>query len=314
MEQTSNEIRVGHSGPLINDILASIGEESRPCTWHFSQNEEFFVKLEGDFVVPHLPIHHDVRLPAPEPGYLAAVKGVIDRIAQLAPQVLKDLQWFFDPTEILRPCFFKVYRIEDYRYLYLLRIDLMMKTTDSTVIERGTNDTTPLYSSRKLFLEDTIIPLDEVVRNEGSVKAFRIRQTISQTWIGEFGRGYFQQGIWMDADLTRFFSRLFLPAAKKTYPFYPYLCKYKTVCQSVVDISSEGRKKHLPYLHRALQFLLPVMDSIQAAMRNSGFSEEMDFYRELKAKVPVSWFDAWKNIRVEAYLNEADMKEFRIED
>jgi hypothetical protein len=313
VEQTANEIRVGHASPLINDILAAIGEESRPFTRHFSQNEEFFLKLEGEYVVPHLPIHHDVRLPLPEQTYMTAVKGVIERVVQLAPQVLKDLKWFFDPTEILRPCFYKIYRIEEFQYLYLLRLDLMMKPSDSTVVERGTNDTTPHYTSRKLFLENTIIPLDDVVRNDESVKGFRIRQTISQTWIGEYGRGYFQQGIWMDADLTRFFSRLFLPPAKKTYPFFPYLCKYKTICQSVIDLSPEGRKAHMPYLHRALQFLLPVMESIQASMRDASFSEDMNLYKELKSKIPASWFDAWKDLRIEAYLNEADMKEFLIE-
>ncbi len=44
----------------------------------------------------------------------------------------------------------------------------------------------------------------------------------------------------MDADLTKFFSKLFLPAGKKTYPYYPYLCKYKTVCQSPDRPRSRG--------------------------------------------------------------------------
>ena len=34
---------------------------------------------------------------------------------------------------------------------------------------------------------------------------------------------------------------------------------------------------------------------------------------ELKGKVPESWFEAWKGVKVEAYLNDADMREFRIE-
>jgi hypothetical protein len=39
----------------------------------------------------------------------------------------------------------------------------------------------------------------------------------------------------------------------------------------------------------------------------------MNLYKELKSKIPASWFDAWKDLRIEAYLNEADMKEFLIE-
>jgi hypothetical protein len=46
----------------------------------------------------------------------------------------------------------------------------------------------------------------------------------------------------------------------------------------------------------------------------AGFSEQMDFFRELKEKVPSAWYEPWKSIRVEAYLNESEKKEFRVED
>ena len=89
-----------------------------------------------------MPIHHDVRLHQPGAEYLAALKQVVEQVAGLAPQVLKDLSYFFDPAEILRPCFYHVYRVEESWYLYLLRIDLMMRAAESAIIERGTNDTT----------------------------------------------------------------------------------------------------------------------------------------------------------------------------
>ena len=221
MEQISSEIRVGYSDRETNALLESRAEGERPFSRHFNQGEDFFLLLEGSYAVPHLPIHHDVRLPQPDPAYMAALRGVLDQVLELAPQVLKGLQYFFDPAEILRPCFYHLYRVEESLYLYLLRIDLTMRATEGTVIERGTNDTTPQYSSRRLFLETTIIPLDEVVRDDGIVKGFRIRQTISQTWIGEYGRGYFQQGIWMDMDLTKFFSRLFLPSGQEDLSLFP---------------------------------------------------------------------------------------------
>jgi hypothetical protein len=314
VEQISSEIRVGYSDRDTNALLESRAEGERPFSRHFNQGEDFFLLLEGPYSVPHLPIHHDVRLLQPDPAYLAALRGVLDQVLELAPQVLKGLQYFFDPAEILRPCFYHLYRVEESLYLYLLRVDLTMRATESTVIERGTNDMTPHYSSRRLFLETTIIPLEEVVRDDGKVKGFRIRQTISQTWIGEYGRGYFQQGIWMDMDLTKFFSKLFLPSDKKTYPYYPYLCKYKTVCRSVIDLSTAGRSSSIPALHRALAFLLPDMDRIQAEMKNASFSEDMSSFQELKARVPASWYEPWAKLKVQAYLNDQDMKEFRIED
>ena len=314
MEQISNEIRASYADRVISELLEGIGEEQQPSSRHFSQSEDFFLKLEGEYIVPPFPIHHDVRLAEPKPAYLSALRSAVEQIARLAPQVLHGLAYFFDPAEILRPCFFRIYRVEDCLYLYLLRIDLIMRATESTVIERGTNDMTPRYRSRKLFLETTVVPLEGVVSLDGKVKAFRIKQTISQTWIGEFGRGYFQQGIWMDVDLTKFFSRLFIPAGMRTYPYFPYLCKYKTLCQSVIDLSPAHRTAAIPALHRCLQFLLPVMDRIQKEMKNASFSEEMGIFRELKSKVPAAWYETWKNLRVRAYLNESDMREFRLDD
>jgi len=117
----------------------------------------------------------------------------------------------------------------------------------------------------------------------------------------------------MDADLTKFFSRLFLPAEKKTYPYYPFLCRYKTVCQSIIGLDPDGRAAAVPLLHRSLEFLLPEMGRIQAEMKNSAFSEKMEIYRELKDRIPQSWYEAWQGIQVDVYLNDSDMREFRVE-
>jgi len=314
VEQISNEIRIKYSDAAINAVLEAIGEETRNVSRHFNQSEDFFLLLEDEYSVPHIPIHHDVRLAVPSEEYLSTLKGITRQIAGLAPQVLKDLIYFFDPAEILKPCFFQIYRVEESCYLYLLRMDLMMRASEATVREKGTNDVTPWYTSRRLFLEDTVVPLREVVRDNGSAKAFRIRETISETWIGEQGRGYVVQGIWMDADLTKFFTKLFLPPNKKTYPYYPYLCKYRTVCQCIVTLSPEGRNKAIPLLHRAIDFLLPDLDEIQTEMKDKSFSEALPCFRDLKTKVPAEWYEPWASLRVEAYLNQADMREFKVED
>ena len=294
-------------------LLARVGEESRSFSRHFNQSEDFFILLEDDYTVPHISIHHDVRLPKPSAAYASSLLDVTGQLARLAPQVFKDLTYFFNPAETLRPSFYHLYTVENRLYLYLLRVDLMMHASESTVIERGTSDTTPRYRSRKLFLEAAVVPLTEVKRDNGGVGSFRVMQTISQTWIGERGRGYFREGIWMDADLTRFFSRLFLPSDRTTYPYYPYPCKYQTLCMFPVRLSPRDRADSAPALHRSLEFLLPVMGRVEKELR-AGFSEEMGFFRELKEKVPPEWLEQWKGIRVEAYLNESEKKEFRIED
>ncbi len=314
MEQTSNAIKVGASDRDLNALLEGIREGERPFTRHFSQGEDFFLLLEREFEVPQFPIHHDVRDPKPPARYMEKLRSVVDQVAGLAPQVLRELIYYFDPAEILRPSFYRLFRVEECVYLFLARVDLTMRPATSTVIDRGTNDVTPRYRTRRLFVENCVVPLTAVTKEDGRVTSFQVRQTISQTWIGEQGRGYFVQGIWMDADLTKFFSRLFLPQGKRTYPYYPYLCKYKTICHSVLSLAPEGRKTTIPWLHRVIQFLLPAMDRIQTVMRTATFSEDMGYFRELKARVPEQWYEPWKRVRVEAYFNEQETKEYRIED
>jgi hypothetical protein len=309
----SNEIRLSYSDPEMDALLAGVGDESRPFSRHFNQSEDFFLLLEDEYAVPHLSIHHDVRLPRPSPAYIAGLLKVTEELAHLAPQVFKGLTYFFNPVETLRPSFYQLYTVENRSYLFLLRVDLMMHDSESTVVERGTSDTTPHYRSRRLFLEAALVPLAGVARGGEGAGSFRVLQTISETWIGERGRGYFREGIWMDADLTKFFSRLFLPPDRKIYPYYPYPCKYQTLCLFPVRMSPRERQAFVPSLHRSLEFLLPVMTRVEREMR-AGFSEKMDFFLELKQKIPPDWFDPWKSIRVEAYLNESEKKEFRIED
>ncbi len=82
-----------------------------------------------------------------------------------------------------------------------------------------------------------------------------VEQMISDTWIGETGRGYFIQGIWMDADLNKFFTKLVIPQGKRIYPYYPFTSKYRTICHNPIGISSAQRREAIPRLHRFIDFL-----------------------------------------------------------
>jgi hypothetical protein len=316
VEQISNEIRVGYADPGVNETLAAIGSGTRPLSRHFNQFGDFFLLLEAEFTVPSLPIHHDVRQSRPEAGYLASMRETIASLAGLAPQVFQGLGYFFDQTETLRPCFYQVYRQGDDSFLFLLRLDLALKPAEGEVVERGTNDATACWRSRKLFLEPVIVPLVESPAAGNTLQGFRALQAITETYIGEVkltASSYSKQGVWMDPRLTRFFSLLFLPPGADVHPFHPFLCHYKTVCCQPLELSPEGRQAAIPRLQRALAFLLPVMDRIQAALGRAEFSEDLEIYQELKKKVPEKWYEPWRGVRVEAYLNERDRKEYRID-
>lgn len=312
MEELESFINVPYTDETINSIIQNQPAEDGAVTLHFNQNEQFFLKLTEEFLVPHLPIHHDYREKKPRDDYIQPLRQLIGDIAPLVPQAFKGLTYFFDPGEILRPCFYQIYKIENNYFLYLLRLDLVFKTHEAEIVEKGSNDTTPQYRSSHLFMEADVIPLAEVIRNNGKIQAFKVKQTISQTWIGESGRGYFVQGIWMDSDLTKFFSKLFLPKGKRTYPYYPFTCKYKTICASLVDLSPEARKKYVIYLYKALQIISPQIENIQNSLRNTEFGEEMEEFIEMKKKIPPEWGERFSSISIKRYLNELDMKEYQI--
>jgi len=314
MKKKKNEIRLYATDEQINLLLNPQRplEHSRP-TIHFNYNEEFFIKLPEVVTVPHFPIHHDINLMSPDTSYMEALRRFLTIITDLVPEVFRDLTYFFDPVDILRPGFFHLYRIKDQLFLYLLRIDLNFKTHFGTIIERGGNDNTHTYSTSSLFLENDIIPLAAIGEENRQVHSFFIQQHLADTWIGESGKGYFVQGIWIDRELTKFFSKLFLPKAKRSYPYYPFTCKYQTICHSVLDFSPEGRKRHLKILYQARAFLIPSFDTIQKVLSRDDFSETLPVFVELKKKISPRWEEVWKPLQVRVYLNEDDMKEFQVE-
>ena len=313
MASDSRVISVKYLDSGIDSIFADLPPSAPPFTCHFNQSEELFLKLDAEFEVPPLPIHHDIEKTEPNPDYLAGLKNFLGQISKLAPDIFSELTYFFDPGEIMKPSFYQLYKQEDNYYLYILKINLLFRVQDDVVIEKGTNDITPRYRTNHLFVEGLFIPLQDVSDHQEQQRSFAIRQTISDTWIGETGRGYFAQGIWIDDDLSKYFTKLFVPKGKRLYPFYPYVCQHKTVCRSSVKLSPVGRGESLPYFHKALSFLLPHIEDIQEDIKNSSFSEDLPSFQTLRSQVPVEWVEVFRPIQVALYLNENDMREFSIE-
>jgi hypothetical protein len=310
-----NEIRVAFPDPEINGLIEAIPEAATDLDFliHYSQNEELFLELGAELLVPRFPIHHDVRKDEPSAPYAYAMRDVVRQLVEMLPASFTGLTYFFDPLESHKPRFYRLYKIEDATYLYMLRVDLMYRPFEAEIVESGSNDVAPAFRTKRIFMESELIPLDAVMWEQGRAKAFKVKQLVSNTWIGETGRGYQVHGVWMDDDLSKFFSKLVLPSGARTYPFYPLFCKYKTVCAESPSPSPEYRKLMLPLLHRSISFLAPEIERIQNSLRNQPFSEKMPEFEELRARIPASWRDALGGVSTKAYLNARDMKEFSLE-
>jgi hypothetical protein len=299
-------VEAQHMVGELNSILGRARAGRSAVDPHFNQNEELFIQLTKSFVVPSLPIHHDVRKPEPGRDYQASIATVLEQLVDSAPGIFSGVTYYFDPADVLKMRFFQPCGVESDRYLYLQSIDLAYRAQEHEVLVKGTNDRTPEYRSSRLFVEGLVVPLS------GS-SGYQVRETFSQTWLGERGRGYFVQGIWIDHDLTKFFSKLFLPHGSRLYPFYPFVCRYRTVCETLLDFSLEERQRRVPDLHQALRYIEPATKRIQSDLRESSFSEDLPVFQELKGRLPARWKSFYTNLRMVAYLNDRDMKEFRVE-
>ncbi|MDR1626390.1 MAG: hypothetical protein LBT33_07595 [Spirochaetia bacterium] len=311
MNDSAGKIRIGYTDKHINKTLAALPEAPSPLSRHFSHNEEFFLKLSGSFSVPSFPIHHDVRKLVPGKKYIKNLRSLIPKMAGLAPDVFRGLSYFFDPADILRPAFYRVYDCEGTSYLFLLHADLHWKAREHTLLKAPADNTwTTAYTSDKLFLEAHVIPLEAV---PAEASGFKILQSISQTWIGEHGSGYYIQGIWIDAEITKFLSRLFLPDGKRLYPYYPFTCKYRAICFNLAAPEEQRRPPAVLLLHRIRTFLAPHIPAIEEVLKSRPFSEDLREFASIKAQVQKEWYAHWENVNVRSYLNPAEMKEYEIE-
>jgi len=315
MEQILNQLQVSLPDTEVNGVLAAIPDAATGVRYgvRFNHNEELFLELESSVSMPRFPIHHDVRMKNPSFEYAAAILILADRLSRLLPDVFRGLTYFFDPIEPLKPRFYRIYKVEEFLYLFLFRLDLVYRHFQGKIVEAGTNDATPSYQTRRIHIESEIIPLESVDWDRGKARAFNVRQLVSNTWIGETGRGYLQHGIWMDNDLSKFFTKLIAPEGARIYPYYPLFCKYKTLCAQPAPPSPDLRKKLLPLLHRVIAMLSPEMGRIQASLKGRQFSESLREFTELRERIPSSWRAVLSGMTTKSYLNDKELKEYALE-
>lgn len=312
MEKLLDVISFNYSDPEISGILNSAVDQKAAYSIHFSQNEDSFVKCGSSFKVPSFSIHHDVNLKNPSDNYLKALRTLMSTLVSAYPGLFEGTKYFFDPAEVLRPCFIQVFKLEDSYYLYLLRPDLNVRLSESNILTSSTNDTTAEYETEKLYFDSIFIPIDkpDITASGGKIP---IKRMFRSTWVGESGSGYHINGQWIDIELTKILSALYLPENKNAYPYYPFRCDFNTVCFFPADLSLAGRKGFLSYLHKSLPLIKPNLPNIEAGMKTEEFSRKHPLYIDLKKKITEEWTKTWSYLKISPYLNENDMKEYILE-
>ena len=301
-----------YSDPQITALLNGISSKPIGYSSNFNQNEDSFIKCSSVFKVPAMAVHHDVKKSKPSDEYLQTLRYLIAELSELFPDVFSGTKYFFDPAEIFRPCFIQIFRAEESYYLYLLRLDLNIRLADCKTLTAATNDRTAEYTSSKLFFESLIIPINkpEITTSGGDIP---INRLFSSTWVGETGTGYHQNGRWIDREITKFISSVFLPENIRSYPYYPFKCDFNTICLTPADISPSGRKNFLTYMHKSLPMITKDIGKIEEEFKTEKFSKTSPLYIELKKKIPDEWTKIWSSLKISPYLNENEMKEYLLE-
>lgn len=311
MDQSGDRIFIYHTDPEMDRLLLGNGL-GQSSTCHFSQNEDFFLKLAEEIVIPSLPIHHDVRLKTPDSRSRTKIQGIIVQLVRLIPETFAGMRWYFDATETLCLDFFQILTSCGETYLSIMRIDLTFRSSMARLITAGTNDQTAHYATNRLFIEADIITLRSYQENQQGQFEFRINQTVSGTWVGETGRGYFVMGIWLDRELTKFFSRLFQPKGKRLYPYYPLNCRFQAVCFQPYDLSLLGRQRAVALLQSCRRVIEPRIRDIEAALRKENFSEELPGFKIIQQTISPELIAYFQPLSIQSYLNQDDFKEYEL--
>ena len=193
-----------------------------------------------------------------------------------------------------------------------MRLDLNIRLSDSMIVQQGTNDTTPEFNTDKLYFESLIIPIDKPDFNSSGGE-IPIHRLFNSTWIGETGTGYHINGQWIDREATKMLSALYLPEDMRTYPYYPFRCDFNTVALAPPDLTLRGRKRLLTYLHKSLSMITTDIPVIEETLKKENFSKSLPAYSKLKKAIPDEWTKIWSSLKISPYLNENEMKEYKLE-
>lgn len=304
MRRNTRRLSTASTDAAINGVLreTSSPKGSGSTVLFYNESEDQFIRLTEPLSVPSLPVHHPIENNDPPPGYRDAIFDLVSYLAEHCPGLVAGTRWSFDPRSIHTPAF---YRVEEYggqAYLYMTLVDLTCRTLEVTIEQPGSNDRTPAYSTKRLYFESDYFPINGV-----DPDTMVLDQTIPVTWKGESGEGYMIHGIWMDADINKFFSKLLLPEGKRNHPYYPVTCKQHCISMNAYGLEDPA------VLHAIRPFLEKNLDAILEELHTVSFSEKSALFTKLKEQFPANDGERWKNLRVSASLNERDQKEYTIE-
>lgn len=179
----------------------------------------------------------------------------------------------------------------------VVRFDLTYRRGFHQLIKQGDNDRTPEYQTSRLLFTFDFLPLGNYQPSRGY---FSVRPLFDTTWIGEQGRGYYLQGIWMDDSLTDFFSRLVDPELEKSYPFYPVRCRFRSLSVNTPFLRKETRSSLASLLQKLLKMTDNDFKDIQTSLKNTEKAILVDLIESYRRKLELGTSTLIPKIRIKS--------------
>lgn len=308
--EKSCDFVLGASDPEVTGRLRAVDGLVPPWDRRFTQDEDFFLVLERPYVVDPFEIHHDVQNLSPSDRYLRVIRSLVQAWTEQVPGIFQGLSWFFDPKDLFHPLFLQILTARDKRYLVVLRPDLTFRGRHGEIVDRGGNDTTPRFTTRTLFLESEVLPLDSIESLPGE-KRIRLTKLFPYTWQGETGRGYFVTGRWLDQEITKLLSKAAFAPGTRVFPAYPLRCRFETLSCRCLTPTNEGRRRTAALMEAAWPLVSPWSERIQTDLKAEPFREDHPLLGLLQQQWSDRLESRWGPFRLEPYLNETDQKEYR---
>ncbi len=294
----------------LNRLCAELhsADDAVGVTMHLDEAERFFLRLPERIQVPSFPIHHQMDIETPPDTYRRSLYELIRQIAREVPGLLAGLTYHFDPRHIFHPVFLRTEEVKNTPVIVRVQFDLGISPKRHAIERAATNDKTAQYVTRDIYTDIDIVPAHRV---PGAVP--EIRRVINNTWIGETGRGYIAQGIWMDRDLSRFFSALVEADGRSLYPYLPFSCRFGSISHRPPawrrsDVSRAAER--LTVLH---EILTPIIDDITGVLQFEAFSRSHSLFKRIRKSVPAWLREAFESVDIRAYLRDDGRKEFYID-
>lgn len=297
----------------INDILnqnTKIQSHQGLYQAYFNSNEDFYLKSERQFQVPSFPVYQDVKQKKASSEYLTSLEKFLKQIMPLFPQLFYKMTWINHYTEVLRPFFYRDLSLKDKNFLLLLKLDLIYKEGHGKALEQETTTHTAAYESEDLFCEILLLPQ---IENKQDEEGFFFPLDIMNTWTNEVRKNYALSGQWIDMELTRFFSQLFLAKGQSIYPYFPFIYQYHTMAYQLINLCETDLKQNMTQLKMARDFLLPYLEEIAASLKKEKFSPEMLLFQKLQQKISPQWQNFCADMDTQLFLNDINQqREFQI--